>query len=358
MIHDIIDIIRNTLLITGLVMVMLLIIEYINVVSKGVKLDKLRHTRFRQVIVAALLGLIPGCIGGFAAVSLFTHGAINFGALTAAMISAMGDEAFVMLATIPKTALLIAAIIFVIAIITGVVVNIFVKKSPMRAVDHHLELHSHDVENIHSNIRDNLRNITFERAMLIGGIIIFIVGIVSGLFGHSHDVDGHTCEHHAHDMSAIFSEQWLNYLFACISVVTLYIITKVSNHFLEEHLWEHIIKHHFIKIFLWTFGALLAIYFLFSIVDINSWISDNMLSVLLIALFIGLIPESGPNIIFITLFAHGLIPFSILLANTIVQDGHSTLPLIAESKRSFVYVKAINFVVGAIVGLTGYFVGF
>jgi hypothetical protein len=43
------------------------------------------------------------------------------------------------------------------------------------------------------------------------------------------------------------------------------------------------------------------------------------------------------------------------MANSIVQDGHGMLPLLAESKKSFLWVKIINIIVGLIVGLSGYF---
>jgi len=49
------------------------------------------------------------------------------------------------------------------------------------------------------------------------------------------------------------------------------------------------------------------------------------------------------------MFFAGQIPFSILLANSIVQDGHGALPLLAESKKSFIYMKLINMIVGLIV---------
>jgi hypothetical protein len=46
--------------------------------------------------------------------------------------------------------------------------------------------------------------------------------------------------------------------------------------------------------------------------------------------------------IFVTLFASGLIPFPVLLANSIVQDGHAGIPLLADNKKSFVYAKLIK----------------
>ena len=79
---------------------------------------------------------------------------------------------------------------------------------------------------------------------------------------------------------------------------------------------------------------------------------------LALALLIGIIPQSGPHIIFVTLFAGGAIPFSVLLANSIVQDGHGAIPLLAESPRSFITMKAIKLVLGIMAGTAGMLFGF
>ena len=54
--------------------------------------------------------------------------------------------------------------------------------------------------------------------------------------------------------------------------------------------------------------------------------------------------------IFVTLYASGIVPLPVLLASSISQDGHSSLPLLAESKKSFAVAKLINFVIALIVG--------
>jgi hypothetical protein len=77
-----------------------------------------------------------------------------------------------------------------------------------------------------------------------------------------------------------------------------------------------------------------------------------------LALIIGIIPQSGPHIIFVTLFAGGTIPFSVLLVNSIVQDGHGAIPLLAESPRSFILLKAIKLGLGILAGATGLLLGF
>jgi hypothetical protein len=79
---------------------------------------------------------------------------------------------------------------------------------------------------------------------------------------------------------------------------------------------------------------------------------------ILLAVLVGIIPESGPHMLFVTLFATGMVPFSVLLASSISQDGHASLPLLAESKSGFVKAKLINILVAAIGGYACYFIGF
>ena len=64
------DALRNSVLITGLVVVMMMMIESLNIESKGMVFKGLKRTKLGQVVVASLLGSSPGCMGGFATVSL------------------------------------------------------------------------------------------------------------------------------------------------------------------------------------------------------------------------------------------------------------------------------------------------
>jgi hypothetical protein len=340
-------------------MVMMLLIEYFNVYSRGRSFRKIERSRFGQVLLGALLGLVPGCIGGFALVSLFTHRIVSFGALVAMMIAATGDEAFVLFAVIPETALVLNVILFALALVVGAIVDRVVKRFPAPFSQQHFAIHAHEEEVHHDvsffkRLAYNLRHLSFQRALLLFGLLVFIVGMASGLFEHKHvHVEGAHC----HD-DFLFSERWLNLLFVGLSVVALALIAAVNEHFLEAHLWGHLIKKHFLKIFIWTFGALLLIQYGLQYFDVLGWITENPMPVLFVAVLIGIIPESGPHIVFITLFASGHLPFSVLLANSVVQDGHTALPLLAESKRGFLWAKLINVAVGLVVGLTGYMCGF
>ncbi len=125
MLSDIFPILKQAVMITGFVFVMMLVIEYINVQTNGIWQDKLSGNRWRQYIFAAFLGAIPGCLGAFTVVALFSHRLVSFGAIVAAMIATSGDEAFVMLAMFPKTAILLTVIIFIVGIIAGFLTDKF-----------------------------------------------------------------------------------------------------------------------------------------------------------------------------------------------------------------------------------------
>ena len=118
-----IDALRAAVLITGMVVIMMMMIESLNISSGGRFFQRLRNSKFGQIVVSALLGWIPGCLGGFASVSLFSHGMISFGALVAMLIATSGDEAFVMLTLFPGKALLISAIILAVGIAAGVLID-------------------------------------------------------------------------------------------------------------------------------------------------------------------------------------------------------------------------------------------
>lgn len=70
----------------------------------------------------------------------------------------------------------------------------------------------------------------------------------------------------------------------------------------------------------------------------------------LLAIFLAIIPESGPHMIFVMLCAKGMIPFSILLASSIVQDGHGMLPLLSYTIKDSMLIKLFNLVFGIVIG--------
>ncbi len=122
------------------------------------------------------------------------------------------------------------------------------------------------------------------------------------------------------------------------------------KHFIREHIYEHILKKHIWKIFLWMFLALFIIGVFPDIFSSDNFKAVNLYYLLLISIVIGLIPTPSPNIIFIILFSQGLIPFSILLTNSIVQDGHGLLPILGYSFRDALKVKLYKAAFALVIG--------
>ena len=376
---DLLEVLRNAVLITGLVLIMMLMIEYCNIGSHGSLFARLKSSGINQVLIGTLLGLVPGCIGGFAAVSLFTHKLLSFGALTAMMIASSGDEAFVMLATMPLKALLLFAILGALAIVTGLVCDRYLfKEQNFAFCPDGYEIHKEHDSSIASPFRlssykDALRRPSRERLLLLAGIALFVVALLSGFAGHDHAGHDHAGHDHAvHQESLqeiieerhlstftlhLLDEEWMNCLFAIMSIVTLLFTATAKEHFIKEHLWHHVIKRHLLSIFLWTLGGLAVCKIGVQYLNIEEWVSSNMIFVILLAVAIGIIPESGPHLVFVTLYLNGIVPFSVLLANSISQDGHTALPLLASSRKTFLKAKAVNIIIGAVVGILLYLSG-
>ena len=367
-------IVQETLMITSFVIIMMLLIEFVNVLTRGQLTKKLSQNPFIQVVTGTLLGLIPGCMGTFTAVSLYTHGMLSFGALVATMIATSGDEAFLMLAWIPRDALLVFAILGGIALISGLSVDkIFKKKNFAEKKQFKFDIHKQHCGDKAIKLM-SIKNFNFkpDRLFLIGIIGIILILSFTGWIGHHHSnklifsvPDKNTselitiddiqqeymhshehhenCEHnHAEKNNNVDSNyhkhnhgiDWIKLTIIISSIISLFIILFSSDHFVVHHLIDHVLKKHFLKIFLWVAGTLILISLLLHNFDVGLWIYNNMFFILIIAVLLGIIPQSGPHLIFVVLFIQGVIPFSILLASSIVQDGHGSLPLLAESKKS------------------------
>ncbi|MBN2505758.1 MAG: arsenic efflux protein [Verrucomicrobia bacterium] len=330
-----IEVLKHALAITSFVAVMMLVIEYVNVLTQGAWLVRLTQNQWGQYVLGAFLGATPGCLGAFAVVSLYMHGRLTHGAVIATMIATAGDESFVMLALIPREALVIFGILFVLGIAVGALSDLVARRwMPLtsRPCD---GLQVHDQAKCHcyprGHILEQWKDCSPARGILATALALFMLGLTAGQVGPER-------------------WSWIRVTLLLVSAVGLFIVITVPDHFLEEHLWEHVARRHVPRIFLWTLGALVAMHWLTEDFDVRGALERSRWLVLLIACLIGLIPESGPHLIFVTLFAQGLIPFGILLASSIVQDGHGMLPLLAHSRRGFVGVKLVSFIAGLLIG--------
>lgn len=125
------------------------------------------------------------------------------------------------------------------------------------------------------------------------------------------------------------------------------------THYLREHVWEHIIKQHALTLFLYAFGTLLVLGIINHFIDLQTIMETNVWTkwlLLLIAVGVGFLPVSGPHLIFVMLFLQGSIPFSILLANSIAQNGHAGIPMMAQSRNNFLIMKGMTMALGLLAG--------
>jgi hypothetical protein len=379
---------QNSLMITGFVFVMMLLIEYLNVLTRGGWDRIIGRLRWGQRLLAAALGATPGCLGAYAVVSLYMHRVITLGTVVAAMIATSGDEAFVMLALFPRQALALFGILFVTGIASGFVTDLVTRHRRTQVtprLDRYAASHPAEERCVpfsRTEIATQWKHCSPQRGWLTVFLVLFLIGVLAGKLGHSHapagghgllppapaalhhaehghahggaEQIGHECEHDAPEgHHAAGDWDWVRVTLLLAGLFGLFVVVTVPEHFLEEHLWKHLARVHISRIFLWTFGALLLVHLLLSHAQTETWIREGNLPVLVIACLLGLIPESGPHLLFVTLYAQGAIPFSVLLASSVVQDGHGMIPLLAHSRRAFVAVKAINLLIGLLLGLLG-----
>jgi hypothetical protein len=266
-----------TVKIIVMVTILMILIEYLELKFKDKIREKITGRPLNQYVIASLLGAIPGCMDAFLVVSLYIHGMVGFGALTSVMLSTAGDEAFIMLAMMPKTALHIFAICIILGIIGGFLTDRTIKILNLKTREHCLiEIHE--------------------------------------------------------EVTAL--------------------------HFLKEHVYEHILRKHVPKLFLWIFIPLTVVDFLILNFDFASIISSlPVLGLIVFAALVGIIPESGPHMIFLVLYSKGLLPFSVLLVSSLSQDGHGLLPLLSHSIKETIYVQIFTTGFSLIVGVVLYLIG-
>lgn len=276
-------------------------------------------------------------------VSFYVHGLISFGAIAGGMIATSGDEAFVMLAMFPKKALLLFGILFVVGIISAFIIDKLVQVFNINTCQECSLSTIHLQEACRClDIREtigHLKKISFVRFLLIFLLISVFYCIATGVVGPQ-------------------VWDWERITFVVLISLACFIVFTVPDHYLEEHIWQHIAKKHLLRIFLWSFGALLVVNFGLKFWNLEAFIKAHIFWVLIIAVLVAVIPESGPHLIFVMLFAQGIVPFSVLLASSIVQDGHGMLPLLSYTVKDSLMIKLVNMIIGLTLGIILYLLGY
>jgi hypothetical protein len=335
--------VRDALIITGFVGMMMLLVEYLNVITSGRWQQSIAGHRWGQYLLAAFLGATPGCLGAFAVVAMYSHGMLTLGAVVATMVATAGDESFVMLAMVPKQALILTGILFVFGILVGALTDVISGGRVLMRVScpEGLEVHLEEDRDFFDRTRmvNQWKECSAARGTLAAVLMVLGLGLAVGQLGPS-------------------DWNWIRVTMIVLAAAALLIVLTVPDHFLDEHLWRHVARRHVPRVFFWALGVLVAMHFLEGIFPLGTIMQEGKWLILLLSCLVGLVPESGPHLIFVTLFAKGMIPFSVLLASSFVQDGHGMLPMLAHSRREFLLIKAINFSAGLLLGAAAMALGF
>jgi len=339
---EIIPIIGHAAMITIFVFTMMLLVDYINVLTKGKMQKMVKGGRIRQYFAASFLGSTPGCLGAFMNVSFYVHGLISFGAIVGGMIATSGDEAFVMLTLFPKEALILFGLLFVLGILGAPLADKtasffkIVPCSKCKLQKVHMDEECHCFE---PAVLTKFPRLSIYRYMTLVFLLVVITVIGLGIIGPQ-------------------TWNWQRITLFSLLILTTFIASTVPDHYLKEHIWTHIMKKHLWKVFLWTFFALLFIGVGFQYWNLEGFVSGNLGWVLVISALVGLIPESGPHMVFVMMYASGMVPFSVLLTSSIAQDGHGMLPLLSYTVKDSILIKVFNFVFALVVGLIFFALGF
>ncbi len=338
--QEIPEIILHTLLeATGVslfVFLMMMVVDYINVLTQGRLTTIMRGGRAKQYLLSSLMGAVPGCLGAFLSVTFYIRGMLGLGAMVGCFVASSGDAAFIMLALFPRTALVLFVILFVVGVFYGWLVDGLADRmgivacAKCREETHHMdepECRAWPTNGVIPHlVKIRLPRVVYFLIMLASAVAVF-----AGVVGPG-------------------EWNWIRLTILLLLAAGLFVIATVPDHYIDEHIVKHITRQHLPKIFAWTLGTLLVLALAGHFVDLKQLVSGHMAWVIVLAGLVGIIPDSGPHLIFVFLFADGAVPFSVLLTSAIVQDGHGMLPLLSVSVRDSLTIKAFNLVLGLVLG--------
>ncbi|SHJ65365.1 Putative, 10TM heavy-metal exporter [Dethiosulfatibacter aminovorans DSM 17477] len=386
----------------------LLIMAFINYKKHDEPLVSIEKTMKFQPVIGAFIGLIPGCGGVIFLVPLFFKGTVSFGAIIAALIATTGDAAFVLISTVPLQFVVVSFVALVTAIATGYLVDnsrigeMLLKRYVERKIppDELAELHRKATHTIsyselkkkqidhigheegdemdivlHHKSKGHEKYGTLSYRFTHGSFAIYwtimLIGLIMGiLLMFQVDIDKALFEGAGRITGSV------GIVFSIVVMVLSKKIIKAQSHE-ETELKSLSLREAFIHsaeetafITTWVFVAfMISSLVMFRIGHGNIAEGEEILksmissagpgiAAVVLGAVIGLIPGCGPQIIFVSLYLKGMIPFAALLANALSQDGDGLFPMLAIDLRSSFWASLITTLPALIMGLVFYLLEF
>ena len=300
-------------------------------------LDK---TKKYHVVMASLLGALPGCGGAIVVVTHYIQGRISFGSLVAVLTATMGDAAFLLLTAEPLTGLFIFGLGAFVGIISGYIVD---------------QIHGVNYLQGDSKIKVEFEKISknFVSKFNIFWALIFIPGFVIGLFvAFQQDVDqllaipdGLSIVYSIGAAGAILCIfMWsLNPLsdFQCSTDRSRTLLTRVVD------------TTNFVTTWVICGFLTFEIFIYFTEYNLKTFFEIWLPFIPLMAILFGFLPGCGPQIVVTTFYLNGFIPLSAEIGNAISNDGDALFPAIALAPKAAV-IATLYSAVPAIIFAYGY----
>ena len=286
--------------------------------KKNFNLQKLilNNKRF-EIPICSFLGAIPGCGGAIMVMSLFTRGVVSFGAVLAALISTMGDAAFLLIAVKPEAALIILPVTFIVGIISGYIAQPFTKNFLKEKINKSISI---------SDLPKNKTSNKFYKLWFF----ILIPGLILGLI-NAFNIDTNF-EIFGMDVVLVFS---FSAALFCVLLWVLNPLTDIQMASIHENSYRRVVDTTcFVTV--WVIIS----FVLYELINLstNGAIFESLILfgpfLPLIAILIGFIPGCGPQIMITSMYVSGQIPMSAQIGNSISNDGDALFPAIAISAKA------------------------
>lgn len=358
----------------SLVSISILLFGYINYKTSGSFVEIISRNKKLQPILGALLGALPGCGGSIVLMPLFVSNKVTFGSIIASLIASMGDSAFLIMASDFKAYISVTIISFIVGIFTGYLVDYF-------KLDEKLNLHrckniekhskkefiSRSESTIACDIKSHNKFYHIAHHIVHGigykiYLSLLLVGFVFMVLAHSGLEFGF--------IEAMHSFEATIAVLGIISSFIYMIMTKkvIENESFEEN--EHKLMSlketliHSVSeisfVIVWIFIAYVLYDLVIFITGGEQALVNLILGAGLISVFagaiLGIVPGCGVQIVFMSFYLKGTLPFAALVANSISQDGDALFPLLAMDKKSAMWATIITTIPAILVGVIIYFI--
>ncbi len=380
------------LAVTVFVAAMVLLFSWLQYITAGKFVDKIRANTGWQPVIGALMGITPGCGGAIVMMPMYTRGYVTYGTVIATLIATLGDSAFVLIGAAVTDSSFIVPVIavhiisFIIGICWGYLVDVMkiTPRNPLGRFSSNfqdnlssgtvVEIKNEDKKEIFEDLGREEKSGWGYFLLHQGYTVWWIVTALGLIFAilllvwSSQDAD-FTLEVDYNPLNLHGFITWIGLIGTSLSII-LYISqrnwigddTEASIgdklYSMRETMIHSASETAFVTF--WVMSAYLIFEFsmLFSGMNEADLVlyGDGLIAVILASL-IGLIPGCGPQIIAITAYTKDIISFPALAANAISQDGDALFPLLVRHRAASLWATVHTTIPALIIGIILMFFG-